>query len=263
MIVMPEALTTADPVLDRITRTIVERFHPERVLLFGSRARGDAHAHSDYDILVIMDADPQGGDQARAIHTAFGNATTWSMDVIVRTPAQAERNRDDVGTLVYAAEHEGHVLYARPGSERVADAPGAAARVREGRRGPPESLAVWMRRAENDFRSVERLLGDPSPVWDTVCFLAHDGVEKYLKALLVATRTPPPRTHVLQELLAICPSELKDHRTVHEACATLTGLWPKMRYPEAPEPSADEGTAAVRAARDVRAAVLVLLERLK
>ena len=35
---MPDSLTSADPALNRITRTIVERFDPERILLFGSRA---------------------------------------------------------------------------------------------------------------------------------------------------------------------------------------------------------------------------------
>src|SRR5438552_6936823 len=100
---MPDFLATADPVLDRITRTIVERFHPERVLLFGSRGRGDARDDSDYDIMVIMDADPALGHPEKAIHAAFPYPGTWAMDVVVRTPAAAERQRDDVGTLVYAA----------------------------------------------------------------------------------------------------------------------------------------------------------------
>ncbi|HVT38983.1 MAG TPA: HEPN domain-containing protein, partial [Gemmatimonadaceae bacterium] len=262
IVAMPDSLTATDPVLDRITRTIVERFHPERVLLFGSRARGDASAHSDYDIMVVMDADPNGGDPVKAIHAAFPN-TTWGMDVVVRTPAEFERKRDDVGTLAYVAEREGRVLYARPGSGGPANSSGTAPRVREEQRGPPESLADWMHRAENDFRSVERLVSAPSPTWDAVCFHAHDGAEKYLKSALVATHTPPPRTHFLRDLLAICPTELRTDRVVVDACTMLGAIWPKTRYPEEPEPSAAEGAAAVRAARDVRGAVLAFLEWLR
>jgi HEPN domain-containing protein/predicted nucleotidyltransferase len=260
MNVMPETLATSQQVLDLITRTIVEHFRPERILLFGSRARGDTHEYSDYDILVIMDPDPSGGDQAKAIHAAFGDKKGWSMDVIVVTPAQAERKRDDVGTLVYAAEQEGRLLYARPGSRCDVGSPGAAARVRERRPGPPESLADWMHRAENDFLAVERLLRDTSPIWDTASFLSHDGAEKYLKAALVASHTRPPRSHVLGELLTICPAELQSSPGVREACATLAAVWPKTRYPgEQPEPTAAEGAEAVRAARAIRSAVLALI----
>jgi uncharacterized protein len=262
-VVIPESLVAADPVLDLIARTIVERVHPERILLFGSRARGDAHAYSDYDIMVIMDTDPLAGDVACAIHNAFPTPKTFSMDVVLRTPAQAERMREDVGTLVYAAEHEGRVLYVRPGSEWSGNTTGPAARVREERQGPPESLASWMRRVENDFRIAENELRDPLPTWDGVCFHIHEGVEKLLKCVLIATNTPPPRTHLLGDLLALCPGELQANLVVHAACATLTSLWPRARYPdEGPEPTAAEGALAVAAGRDVRAVVLPLLERL-
>lgn len=42
--------------VERITRTIVERFDPERIILFGSRARGDAGADSDLDLVVVMES---------------------------------------------------------------------------------------------------------------------------------------------------------------------------------------------------------------
>ena len=42
-----------DPVLGALARAIVERFAPERIVLFGSRARGDHHTDSDYDVMVV------------------------------------------------------------------------------------------------------------------------------------------------------------------------------------------------------------------
>ncbi len=39
---------------DELLRPVVEVFEPERVILFGSRARGDGTADSDYDLLVVV-----------------------------------------------------------------------------------------------------------------------------------------------------------------------------------------------------------------
>jgi uncharacterized protein len=44
-------------ILETITRTIVEKFHPRRIVLFGSRARGEGTEDSDYDVFVEMESD--------------------------------------------------------------------------------------------------------------------------------------------------------------------------------------------------------------
>ena len=50
------AATTAsgDPVLAGMVARLVEAFAPDRIYLFGSRARGDADPHSDYDLLMVL-----------------------------------------------------------------------------------------------------------------------------------------------------------------------------------------------------------------
>ena len=48
------AAAAEDPILDEITRRLVETYRPERIYLFGSRARGTAGADSDYDLLVVV-----------------------------------------------------------------------------------------------------------------------------------------------------------------------------------------------------------------
>ena len=252
---MPDLVTTADSALEQITRVIVERFDPERVLLFGSRARGDARADSDYDLMVVMDTDVSPYDCKTAICAAFPDRT-WSMDVVVLTPAKFERQRDDVGRLAYAAVRDGQTLYLRPGS-REPDSP--SPRVREKPSGPPESLRDWVERAENDLRALERLLDDPSPVCDAACFHAHQGVEKLLKSILVARHMPPPRMHELAELLAMCPLDLRADESIVSACALLQGQWEASRYPgDHPAPSLRDAMAAGSAARAVRERVRAL-----
>jgi predicted nucleotidyltransferase len=48
------ALVDQDPVLAEIVRRLIEALHPERIYLFGSRARGDAGHESDYDLMVVV-----------------------------------------------------------------------------------------------------------------------------------------------------------------------------------------------------------------
>jgi uncharacterized protein len=235
-------------VLDLMVRTIVERFHPLRIALFGSRARGDAHEDSDYDLMVIVERAEKG--LKKAIHAAIVDMA--SVDVVVRSATRFEEDRDDVGTLDYAVDHEGRIVY---GPEL------APRRVRERPQGRPRSLVWWLRRVESDFRAMEILMKDPDPVWDAICFHAHQGVEKLLKCVLIAGHTPPPRIHDLNELLGMCPRELRDNAALRGACAFLYVLWPQTRYPEdetevfaedAPEPTAEQGAEAVAHARAAR-----------
>src|SRR5947208_16999395 len=51
-----DSTTAVEPLLEQIVARIVEQAQPERVILFGSRARGAARAGSDFDILVIKES---------------------------------------------------------------------------------------------------------------------------------------------------------------------------------------------------------------
>ena len=70
-------------VIRRFARQVAERFHPEKIILFGSHAYGTPHADSDVDILVVMPTRNQI-DQACRIDDAFD--PPFPLDLIVRTP---------------------------------------------------------------------------------------------------------------------------------------------------------------------------------
>lgn len=103
------------PVQDAIAemvRRIVSHFNPDKIILFGSHARGQAGPDSDVDLLVVMS--PHGSKREQAVEL-YGLLAGMGVakDVIVVTPEEFEAYRDAPGTVIRTACHEGKVLYER------------------------------------------------------------------------------------------------------------------------------------------------------
>ena len=93
-----------------MVRRIVARFHPERIVLYGSHARGTAGPHSDVDLLVVTE--PNGSKRRRAveIHGLLAGMGV-PKDVIVVTPEEFDAYRDARGTVIRTAWQEGKILH--------------------------------------------------------------------------------------------------------------------------------------------------------
>lgn len=97
--------------IQEMVRRIVAGFDPEKIILFGSQARGDAGPDSDVDLLVVMDTDSK---RRTAVDIAVKlHAMGVPKDIVVITPAEFERRKDISGSIAYPAHHEGRVLYER------------------------------------------------------------------------------------------------------------------------------------------------------
>lgn len=94
----------------KYARTLARDFRPERVILFGSYAKGKATEDSDVDLLVIMDHDkPRNVDQAIAMR--LQTDPPFPMDLLVKRPAEvAERLAMD-DTFIKSILEDGEVLY--------------------------------------------------------------------------------------------------------------------------------------------------------
>jgi uncharacterized protein len=109
---VPTARQSVQTQIQKMVRRIVRRFHPERIILFGSQARGDAGADSDVDLLVVMAVRGQKLRKEIEIRVALHDFDI-PKDIIVTTPEDFEWRKEVVGTIEYPAVREGKVLYAR------------------------------------------------------------------------------------------------------------------------------------------------------
>jgi predicted nucleotidyltransferase len=97
-------------VLAEMVRRIVEVARPDRIVLFGSAARGDAGPDSDLDVLVVKAGVSHRRRLAQEIYGRLVGIPR-AIDVLVVTPDDIERLRDNVGTIIGSALSEGRDLY--------------------------------------------------------------------------------------------------------------------------------------------------------
>jgi predicted nucleotidyltransferase len=98
--------------IDRMVKRIVNRFHPDKIILFGSQARGDAGPDSDVDLLVVLPVDGSVVEQRLAIRHVLHDIPI-PLDVVVTDPKDFAWRKDVVGTIEWPATREGKLLYAR------------------------------------------------------------------------------------------------------------------------------------------------------
>jgi len=103
-------VTVDETVLGEIVRRLVEAVDPDRIILFGSRARGDARPDSDVDLLVVKDSQEGLGPRIVRAHSALME-TGIPADVLWYTPQEVQGWADVRSHVVSRALREGRVLY--------------------------------------------------------------------------------------------------------------------------------------------------------
>ena len=96
--------------LAEIIRRIVEVADPQKIILFGSAARGEAGRDSDADLLVVKSC-PHRRKLAMAIYKKLAGVGC-AVDVIVVTPEDIEKHADSPALVIEPALREGKVIYA-------------------------------------------------------------------------------------------------------------------------------------------------------
>lgn len=97
----------------QIVARIVQEIHPDKIILFGSQARGQAKPDSDIDLLVIAESkEPRFRRSARL----YGVLSRFvePMDIIVYTPAEIEEWSAVPQAFITTVIREGKILYEKP-----------------------------------------------------------------------------------------------------------------------------------------------------
>lgn len=98
--------------IQEMVARIVERFQPQKIILFGSHAHGTAGTDSDVDLLVVFPAVASRRKMAVEIYRLLAGSGI-PKDIIVTTSAEVARFHDVVGTIIREALAEGKILYER------------------------------------------------------------------------------------------------------------------------------------------------------
>jgi len=101
-----------DPALTEMLTRLIKAFQPERIYLFGSKARDDAGPDSDYDLMIVVPDDaPLERRRSRLAYQAL-RGTRTAADVLVWTRAAFDSRLHLSASLPATIVREGKLLYA-------------------------------------------------------------------------------------------------------------------------------------------------------
>ncbi len=95
--------------IDQVVQQIVEKFKPQKIILFGSYARGNPRPESDLDLLVVMETPVREVDQSLEIHRYLN--VLFGLDLLVYTPKHLQERLDMQDWFLIDVIKEGKVLY--------------------------------------------------------------------------------------------------------------------------------------------------------
>ena len=109
---MPRKKDAVRGQIQKMVERIVVQFQPEKIILFGSHARGDAGPDSDVDLLIVMPV--QGSKRTKRVEIGVAlHDIQVPKDILVTTPEEFEWRKETAGTIERPATREGQILYDR------------------------------------------------------------------------------------------------------------------------------------------------------
>jgi len=96
--------------LEDIVRRLVEAIDPDKIVLFGSRARGDFHGQSDVDLLIVKSSDQPRHRRAGCAYRALSGIGVPT-DILWYTPEEVDEWSEVKYHVATRATREGRVLY--------------------------------------------------------------------------------------------------------------------------------------------------------
>lgn len=160
--------------IEEIKTRLVERYNPDRIILFGSHVRGEAGEESDIDLLILKDTKDRPIDRRVQVEKILADRS-MPLDIVVYTPQEIRYLFSMGSPFVEEIIETGRVLYMRKSTEN------------------------WIKDAEDELSSALILFEHEK--FKGVCYHSQQCVEKALKALIIEKGNKPEKTHDIVELL--------------------------------------------------------------
>jgi uncharacterized protein len=230
--------------LDRMVKQIVAKVDPLAIYLFGSRARGEADADSDYDLLVVV-PDERMNRRIWDDLLAARQDSDLSAELIPARASGFAAWRHEIGTLSFEVSNDGVRLYPSGKNIWIESSLPPIDHASMNRR----VVASWLAKVERDLR-MARLACQPSdPMTDQAAYHVQQAAEKLTKAALIAHEIRPRKGHVIKASAERLPEEFV-HRARFLRLDRFSDYAWAHRYPEEdlsrpppPEPTLAEAPA--------------------
>jgi HEPN domain-containing protein len=214
---------------------IVDHFKPQRVILFGSKARGEARRGSDIDLMVVVDDDTPAEKLAWSAYRHACRTYRAPADIFPIRAAAFERDRGIIGTLAAEAEIDGIVVYGSPKGAAPMKGPDPNARW--------DAVLRWLAVADIDRQTVTVCVAADPPLRASAAFHCQQAVEKLLKGFLTLAGKRSRKTHSLSQLGAMAEESFPDLAELLQAVEDWSRWVIAYRYPSEnayPEPDDEE-----------------------
>lgn len=95
--------------LNELIKLITERYNPEKIILFGSRVRGNTDEYSDLDLILIKETDKSFVE--RLVDPVLLRILPLKTDCFVYTPKEFERMKKNENPFIMKALENHKILY--------------------------------------------------------------------------------------------------------------------------------------------------------
>lgn len=212
--------------IDDVVQRLIERYDPERIILFGSHATGRPQEGSDVDLLIVKETDRRPIDRRVEVERLLCDRS-FPLDLLVYTPREL-RDLYALGSpFIEEVIESGKVLYMR------------------------KATAALLAEAQEELESASILFDHHK--YRGVCLHSQQCVEKGLKSLLLERGRRPPRTHNIVDLLNLVTAEGWAVDLPMDEAVFLNSVY-RGRYPTEEgllphgEPTREDARRALRAA---------------
>ncbi len=202
-------------------------YDPERVILFGSAARGDADTCSDIDIVVIKETDARFLDRLGTVYQLI--QPDFALDALVYTPAEFAQMQAEQNSFIEEVLREGVVVYdrARGAMQEPSHSPRGGGGMR--RRQAEQEGRRWLEQAQADLAAAK--WNEQGGFYSVACFWAQQTAERALKAYLYFQGRRRVFGHSVLELVKECARLDPDFDPLAHAAALLDRYYVPTRYP--------------------------------